>query len=106
MKFLTGEWTPATIGRHGEYLMPLTATFMPEQLNYEPDFDLIVESDMGAPLGYVDFQAKIAFILQDQDQCEPGERECSMKLWKSLQHALQDQRHVLYMPCKVIQPWW
>lgn len=57
MKFFDGEWTPATLSRHGEYLLPLTATFAAEQLHQIPDFDLAVENDLGPLSTFAEFRA-------------------------------------------------
>lgn len=95
LRFQDSEWEPATLGRHGEYLLPLTATFTEEQLNMEPDFDLVVEADAGPRKSFKDFCTEVAFHVEDHDIIQ-GERPCSEKRWKGLHHALQEKTNELH----------
>jgi len=47
LRYNDGEWHAATLGRHMEYLLPLTEDYDPSiDINY-PEFDCVLEDEKG-----------------------------------------------------------
>ena len=88
-------WQDITIGRHGEYLLPLTADFQPDMLTRPPAFDLVLaDSALHEDVEpfTVDFKTYKSQegVSQDAGQTPvaEGSRKIVLKDWKRIDHAL------------------
>ena len=93
MKFETSEWMPILLGKHAEYLLPLTSDHEPELMQHPPSFNLVLvpegtpELEDGDVVDYMTYK-NVEGVFQSSDQSEPGDRKLHLKLWKTLETNL------------------
>ena len=98
MMFAGHPWKECTLGRHGEYLLPLTEDFTPELMAGPVAFDLTL-SDSAPPADEyeytVDFLTYLSLegvpqsqAMSAEDQETVGERKLTQKFWKTVQTSL------------------
>lgn len=62
------SWRPCLLGRHGEYLIPLTEDFESSRLDTPPGFDLVLEEETGPDYVLQDFlSAENVFMTAEVD---------------------------------------
>lgn len=90
-----------TVGRHGEYLLPLTADFEPEMIDHPPFFDLTLEEieETDSDHDIIDFktyqQEEHVLLCREATPDSPGERAILNKHWKMLENTVITQYNVL-----------
>ena len=77
IKYSDGEWQPATLGRHSEYLIPLTEDYDPAIIANGASFDLILEDENGPTVDLEHFQNAENVFLADETPAPEG--SCTLK---------------------------
>ena len=80
IKFGTSAWQEATIGLHGEYLLPLTADFDLQLLTQPPLFEYVVPADeqhgdARLDLERFDLEEKVFYQQDDKDRLEDQDKD-------------------------------
>ena len=116
MMFSGQLWRECTLGRHGEYLLPLTEDFSPELLASPPAFDLTLsdstphEAEFDNTVDFLDYLRQEGVpqgqALTAEDKESIGEKKITQKFWKTLQTALSTEESSLnaYVTSELHQP--
>ena len=91
MRYNSGEWHAATMGRHNEYLLPLTEDFNPSIDFDNPEFDLVLEDEQGPHYNLDEFkEAEQIYVTEDVAILE-GSNVLKSKQLKSLDNSVLTQ---------------
>ena len=95
MMWDNAPWQEITIGRHGEYLLPLTSDFRPEMLSQPPSFDLVLAdsalTDTEEPYTVnLKTYMNVEGVSQDSGHSSgaDGSKKVILKDWKRLDNSL------------------
>ena len=101
IKVDTGAWRPMLLGRHGEYLLPLSEDFSPEHDFSQPEFDLIAveatSSSSDELVPYSLFKQKEGIFRAEDDPvwCE-GEKVLTKPMLKACINSLETRSNELH----------
>ena len=90
LRFHDGEWRAATLGRHLEYLLPLTEDYDPS-IAVEPEFDLILEDENGPEVSLDDFKAAEQIYAATEEPISEDTNLLKGKQLKSLNTSVVTQ---------------
>ena len=88
IKFNNGEWRDATLGRHSEYLLPLTEDFDPAIISNGAAFDLVLEDEDGPNFTLEHFQTTENVYMADEHPAPEGSLLLKGKLLKSIDNSV------------------
>ena len=91
IRFGDDEWRPATMGRHAEYLIPLTEDFELEAIPKGPVYDLILEDEDGPDVSMAEFKAAENVYLADETYEPEGTNILKNKTLKTLDKTILTQ---------------
>ena len=94
LRFHDGEWRAATLGRHLEYLLPLTEDYDPS-IAAEPEFDLVLEDEKGPNYSFDEFKAAEEIYVVTEDTSPEGSNILKNKQLKSLDNAVLTQLNAM-----------